>query len=186
MLKILSFKPRFIPRRRRVSSLCSRELFQTIIVLPWMPGCLVRRSNVSVDPFPDSLLFLLISTRCLHSTCIISIFLRHLTGIFAQPSGCKTAYLRRAKRLIGDLNECYKVRASILALYNIHRPSLPRMDSDESRHEAQIKLFGEPILKDIRRSHQISSIKLHKTDSALDTQERRGEARGGKTYPTSE
>lgn len=114
MLKILSFKPRFIPRRRRVSSLCSRELFQTIIVLPWMPGCLVRRSNVSVDPFPDSLLFLLISTRCLHSTCIISIFLRHLTGIFAQPSGCKTAYLRRAKRLIGDLNECYKVRASIL------------------------------------------------------------------------
>jgi hypothetical protein len=60
------------------------------------------------------------------------------------------------------------------------------MDSDESRHEAQIKLFGEPIFKDIRSRRQISSIKLHKTDSALDTQERGGEAREGKTYPTSE
>ena len=55
-----------------------------------------------------------------------------------------------------------------------------RVDSDESRHEAQIKLFGKPTLKDIRRSHQISSIKLHKTNSALDTQERGGGARGGK------
>ena len=54
-----------------------------------------------------------------------------------------------------------------------------RIDSDESRHRAQIKLVGDPFLKDIRRSHQISSVKLHKTDSALGTQERGGGGRGG-------
>jgi hypothetical protein len=56
-------------------------------------------------------------------------------------------------------------------MHCIHRPT-NQLKNKFSDIDPKSNFVGDPILKDIRRSHQRSSVKLHKTDSALDTQER--------------